>query len=714
MEAPPRALSRERRDAGQPSGSSLCYCSTGCSFYVGSDLLSCVVNERRLLLPGLQWTGNCSAEYAVLQANARYIDFSYDPYHTEYDVGKVFHLDFAGLLGVFPLVTSLRVRGTLDIDLALSFAASMPSLSLLQLTNNVELRGITASLFAPLRALPLRKLLLLNNAISAIDATAFNHLPGLDGLDLGTNRISDLPSTVFAGVTQIIHLYVNDNLLTKLDASLFAPLTKLELLDLDVNQLTELPSGIFDSSRRLQILAMTDNLFTVLHREVFAALTLLESLELANNRLTALTTGLLDSLTNLQKFTAGLNSITELHPEFFSGCPALSYVSLRDNLLTILPYGVFDSLTRLALLSLSDNQLSEFPGGFFDKMSHLSWLAIGGNNLQTLPAATMAPLVNLTWLSFDRNKLTALDSDVFQSLTNLQSLELNANSIVSFPRGLFDSLTQLTYLSFGENSISSVDLETAAPLIRLQTLNASWNPSLQKCGFDWTSLTFIDVSGTNVNLVPEMCGLDNTIVATRMNSFKKTDAALANFATTCLVKAKVVDLSDNPQLLNLTSVQAVLKQFVLEIPTSALDGRANFMQTHVPVLQMRKSPVECQLVMASSLRIFTESADFPIYAMMPALKYQCQCGVDYYESDVGECLLVPEYWGPARLVGLILGSVLGTLLCVYIARTVAKHHKRMRYNLALHQGLLAESQSEVWWRNGRWTCMKRGYASHFT
>ena len=85
------------------------------------------------------------------------------------------------------------------------------------------------------------------------------HLTKLKTLDLGMNRISQLPADAFQGLTALKTLRLNNNQLSGLPEKIFQNLTALEKLDLGLNDLSELPEKIFQNLTALKTLWLYGN-----------------------------------------------------------------------------------------------------------------------------------------------------------------------------------------------------------------------------------------------------------------------------------------------------------------------------------------------------------------------------------------------------------------------------------------------------------------------
>jgi Leucine-rich repeat (LRR) protein len=168
---------------------------------------------------------------------------------------------------------------------------------------------------------------------------ALGELSGLERLDLGDNRLSELP-TLPASLRE---LYVHDNQLVQLPA-----LPALQVLDANRNRLAE-------------VAAIRDVGFVYL----------------AGNRLTAApeTSGVRylnvgdHSLGELAASDATIEELRAEHADLVSlaidGLRGLRELSLRNNRLAVLPASI-GSLPRLCTLDLRGNQLDELPDTLLD------------------------------------------------------------------------------------------------------------------------------------------------------------------------------------------------------------------------------------------------------------------------------------------------------------------------------------------------------------
>lgn len=123
--------------------------------------------------------------------------------------------------------------------------AGLPSYaSRLDLGHNA-LRGLSASwLPEPFRRLA--SLVLCKNAISQIQAGAFALTPHLLSLDLSSNHLTFLNTSVFAGLTELEELLLIGNRIAGIGPGSFSDLIGLRRLYLSSNRLTDFPIEIYE------------------------------------------------------------------------------------------------------------------------------------------------------------------------------------------------------------------------------------------------------------------------------------------------------------------------------------------------------------------------------------------------------------------------------------------------------------------------------------
>ena len=281
--------------------------------------------------------------------------------------------------------------------------------------------------------------------IARLTEDDFAGLTGLETLWLVRNRLTDLPTGVFAELSRLKNLSLEGNELEP-SVGLFAQLSRLEFLDLDGNHLQDLPPGLFVGLSNLKHLSLLFNRLTNLRPGTFAALSSLEWLDLAGNQLSP-RPNLFAELSNLHRLSLGENRMTDLQPGAFAGLSSLEILGLGENRLTGLRSGAFAGLSSLRYLDLWGNQVELRPGMFTD-LATLEHLDLYLNQLTVLPPGAFVGLSSLAVLDLGGNLLN-LQPGAFAELPNLEYLKLYENQLSSLPSGVFAGLSSLERLDLG-------------------------------------------------------------------------------------------------------------------------------------------------------------------------------------------------------------------------------------------------------------------------
>ena len=141
------------------------------------------------------------------------------------------------------------------------------------------------------------KLSIGGNDITTIITASISLFTNLHTLNLGENRLTTLPDSIFA-LTNLRELYLYGNLLTTLPNSI-CNLTNLRILYLNENRLTTLPDSI-SLLTNLHTFGLSHNRLTTLPNSI-STLTNLQALNVDNNQLTTLPP-CLSNLRRLQNF----------------------------------------------------------------------------------------------------------------------------------------------------------------------------------------------------------------------------------------------------------------------------------------------------------------------------------------------------------------------------------------------------------------------------
>uniref|UniRef100_A0A8C3G0K5 Leucine rich repeats and transmembrane domains 2 n=1 Tax=Cyclopterus lumpus TaxID=8103 RepID=A0A8C3G0K5_CYCLU len=143
----------------------------------------------------------------------------------------------------------------------------------------VDCGGRGLSSLPPLHLLPpgSRSLLLANNKLASLGASALANLSSLEELDLSNNYLDNLPAGLFRDMSNLTRLTLHNNSLTVMDRGLF------QSLDLSLNGLSSVPLGPLDELQSLRWLSLAGNRLHGLERAAFEPLANLQHLELGHN-----------------------------------------------------------------------------------------------------------------------------------------------------------------------------------------------------------------------------------------------------------------------------------------------------------------------------------------------------------------------------------------------------------------------------------------------
>ncbi|XP_061125079.1 leucine-rich repeat and transmembrane domain-containing protein 2 isoform X1 [Syngnathus typhle] len=149
----------------------------------------------------------------------------------------------------------------------------------------VDCGGRGLSTPPPVHLLPAgsRSLLLANNKLASLGASAFANLSSLEEVDLSNNYLDNLPAGLFRDMSNLTKLSLHNNSLTGMDRDLFQGLGGLQSLDLSLNGLASIPLGLLDEVQGLRWLSLAGNRLRGLERAAFEPLAHLQHLELGHN-----------------------------------------------------------------------------------------------------------------------------------------------------------------------------------------------------------------------------------------------------------------------------------------------------------------------------------------------------------------------------------------------------------------------------------------------
>lgn len=310
----------------------------------------------------------------------------------------------------------------------------------------------------------LRTLYLYGNELTAIDRRWLRTLYRLSAFWIQENKITTLGANAFTtttdgqtytGPTALNNLFIDDNEISTIHRDAFKGLNLWTLL-LNGNNLATLPSGIFDEMLRITDLRLYDNQLTHIEPGTFDKQTNLRNLYLDGNRLRSINANIFKNLTRLGFLRLDDNQISEIHADAFANSPQLSTLLLNDNRLTQLPPTIFSETPNLRLLWLYDNQLSEIDARVFQGLASVTDLRLSGNVIQEIQPRAFQGMDSLNHLALYRNRLTEIGPDIFSGLSSPTRLWLHGNAIHTVHPNAFQGMTNLDQLLLHGNRLQSL------------------------------------------------------------------------------------------------------------------------------------------------------------------------------------------------------------------------------------------------------------------
>ncbi|XP_055915269.1 peroxidasin [Eupeodes corollae] len=130
------------------------------------------------------------------------------------------------------------------------------------------------------------------------------------------------------------------------------------ILDLRYNRLEELPSNVFAGLSQVHTIFLSENEIGFIKDDSLSGLVALKYLYLNNNRIGQIAPGSFKGLDFLEGLFLENNDIWELEPSTFDDLSRLTRLFLFGNKITTMPVGLFDNLVSLKRLRLDNNPIN--------------------------------------------------------------------------------------------------------------------------------------------------------------------------------------------------------------------------------------------------------------------------------------------------------------------------------------------------------------------
>lgn len=328
---------------------------------------------------------------------------------------------------------------------------------------SVSLKNVRAAAI-PVAALEtsvkLRSLLWTSSGIERVESGVFRVTVHLERLDLGDNRLAELPSDV-------LH-----------------PLHQLQYLNLTGNRLVALPRLLFHGSERLQEIRLAANRLSVLPYQAFAPAKELTRLDLSGNLLVSLPDHSFRLNEQLQELRLTGNRLTKLPSRLFSGLVRLRVLDLAANEIDALPRGLFNELTALEHLDLETNPITRLSDIAFQGLTGLRWLGLSHLPIASLPKDLWRPVSRLRTLLLSGTKLENLRNENLAGLSELETLEMKDSPLREIGQLTLNETPSLRRLDLRNNDLAFLPANVAH-LSLLDELQLQGNPWACDCRMFW-------------------------------------------------------------------------------------------------------------------------------------------------------------------------------------------------------------------------------------
>nr|KAF6329022.1 leucine rich repeat transmembrane neuronal 4 [Pipistrellus kuhlii] len=264
------------------------------------------------------------------------------------------------------------------------------------------------------------------------ESHAFADIPenisgGSQGLSLRFNSIQKLKSNQFAGLNQLIWLYLDHNYISSVDEDAFQGIRRLKELILSSNKITYLHNKTFHPVPNLRNLDLSYNKLQTLQSEQFRGLRKLIILHLRSNSLKTVPIRVFQDCRNLDFLDLGYNRLRSLSRNAFAGLLKLKELHLEHNQFSKINFAHFPRLFNLRSIYLQWNRIRSISQGLTWTWSSLHNLDLSGNDIQGIEPGTFKCLPNLQKLNLDSNKLTNISQETVNAWISLISITLSGN-----------------------------------------------------------------------------------------------------------------------------------------------------------------------------------------------------------------------------------------------------------------------------------------------
>lgn len=288
-----------------------------------------------------------------------------------------------------------------------------------------------------------------NSQIQAIEENAFQDLKSLESLEMFSCGLVELETL---GAKNVKYIDFSKNRIKTLKGSVFANMSALETLLLNNNELGNIQDESFKDLSSLKYINLSSNKLQTLHGKIFKGLQSVKELWLQNSGIKNVEGNVFGFLINLEKLILSRNYLSNI-PELPS---SLKMLDFSRNSISIISSNNFANLVNLTTLDLSySNGSWIFSKESFSPLIRLENLIFQGNKLREISGIYLPGRLKMLDLSY--NLIRSVKRDDFPGSPLIAELILRGNRILVIDPTFPDVFKNLTYVDYRGNPLVNVD-----------------------------------------------------------------------------------------------------------------------------------------------------------------------------------------------------------------------------------------------------------------
>ena len=330
----------------------------------------------------------------------------------------------------FPSVQKLTlINAHIAFMLSSSFTGKLLKIKHLTITHNPILSEFPAPAIAKLRTLT--HLIWNYNDMREVRRHAFAQLTNLQELDLQNNRIDIFENNSYDGITdnlEILNLHYNSITDISIQSLAIPNWPMLRQLNLGYNKLQNLPPRIFSKMTGLKNLRLSQNNIQELKKDAFTGMHSLLSLELNENNISTMEREVLADLPFLHTVKLESQQIGLLALNFtrgsMIGAESIRKLVLQNTRVVETEFwNAIRELKNLTSLNVGHTRIKNIPNRIFTDLNNLSILDLSSNNISGVTQDSFLGLAgSLTSLNLKDNFISQIDSCVLHGFNKLTQI----------------------------------------------------------------------------------------------------------------------------------------------------------------------------------------------------------------------------------------------------------------------------------------------------